>query len=90
MSLLNALSASVVVSIMIACSGVLLDQSAAVPPGTRHPLRRRRPRRPRRRKRRPLRPAPAVNPTGSAVKAFLDRMNEYVKFHNNVEKMVLP
>ena len=33
---------------------------------------------------------PAVNPTGAAVKAFLDRINEYVKFHNNVEKMVPP
>ena len=33
---------------------------------------------------------PPANPTGSAVKAFLDRINEYQKFHNNVEKMVPP
>lgn len=30
----------------------------------------------------------AANPTGAATKAFLDRMQEYVEFHNNVEKMV--
>jgi hypothetical protein len=34
--------------------------------------------------------APAVNETGAATKAFLDRLQEYVKFHNNVEKMVPP
>ena len=32
--------------------------------------------------------AQPVNPTGAAVKAFHDRIQEYVKFHNNVEKMV--
>jgi hypothetical protein len=32
--------------------------------------------------------AQPVNPTGAAVKAFQDRIQEYVKFHNNVEKMV--
>jgi hypothetical protein len=30
----------------------------------------------------------AVNETGAATKAFLDRLQEYVTFHNNVEKMV--
>jgi hypothetical protein len=29
-----------------------------------------------------------VNPMGAATKAFVDRINEYVTFHNNVEKMV--
>lgn len=33
---------------------------------------------------------PVVNPVGSATKAFLDRIAEYVRFHNNVEKMVAP
>jgi hypothetical protein len=33
---------------------------------------------------------PQVNPTGAATKAFLDRIAEYVKFHNNVEKTVPP
>jgi hypothetical protein len=33
---------------------------------------------------------PAVNATGHATKAFLDRLQEYVTFHNNVEKMVPP
>lgn len=33
--------------------------------------------------------APA-NPMGSATKAFMDRIVEYVRFHNNVEKMVPP
>lgn len=33
--------------------------------------------------------APA-NERGVATKAFLDRINEYVTFHNNVEKMVPP
>ena len=32
----------------------------------------------------------AVNETGAATKAFLDRLQEYVTFHNNVEKMVPP
>ena len=32
--------------------------------------------------------AQPVNPTGAAVKAFHDRIQEYVTFHNNVEKMV--
>lgn len=31
-----------------------------------------------------------ANPQGAATKAFLDRIQEYVKFHNNVEKMVPP
>jgi hypothetical protein len=31
-----------------------------------------------------------VNARGAATKAFLDRINEYVEFHNNVEKMVPP
>jgi hypothetical protein len=31
-----------------------------------------------------------VNAQGAATKAFLDRINEYVAFHNNVEKMVPP
>ncbi len=39
-------------------------------------------------------PTPAAtakaNPQGAANKAFLDRIQEYVKFHNNVEKMVPP
>lgn len=35
-------------------------------------------------------PQPPANPQGVATKAFLDRMQEYVKFHNNVEKMVPP
>ena len=29
-----------------------------------------------------------ANPQGAATKAFLDRIQEYVAFHNNVEKMV--
>ncbi len=32
----------------------------------------------------------AANAQGVATKAFLDRINDYVKFHNNVEKMVPP
>jgi hypothetical protein len=32
----------------------------------------------------------SVNAHGAATKAFLDRINEYVTFHNNVEKMVPP
>ena len=35
-------------------------------------------------------PAKAVNPAGAATKAFLDRIAEYVEFHNNVEKTVPP
>lgn len=35
-------------------------------------------------------PQPPVNPRGAATKAFLDRVAEYVTFHNNVEKMVPP
>jgi hypothetical protein len=31
-----------------------------------------------------------VNTYGAATKAFLDRVQEYVTFHNNVEKMVKP
>jgi hypothetical protein len=31
-----------------------------------------------------------VNEYGAATKAFLDRLEEYTKFHNNVEKMVPP
>jgi hypothetical protein len=31
-----------------------------------------------------------VNARGAATKTFLDRINEYVEFHNNVEKMVPP
>jgi hypothetical protein len=34
--------------------------------------------------------AAPVNAQGAATKAFLDRMQEYVKFHNNVERMVPP
>ena len=34
--------------------------------------------------------APTVNERGAATKAFLDRIGEYVSFHNNVEKMVPP
>ena len=30
----------------------------------------------------------AVNERGAATKAFLDRIQEYVRFHHNVEKMV--
>jgi hypothetical protein len=33
---------------------------------------------------------PAVNAQGAATKAFLDRIAQYVQFHNNVEKMVPP
>jgi hypothetical protein len=35
-------------------------------------------------------PGKAVNPTGAATKAFLDRIAEYIAFHNNVEKTVPP
>ena len=38
----------------------------------------------------PRPPVAGANPQGVATKAFLDRMQEYVKFHNNVEKMVAP
>lgn len=39
----------------------------------------------------PQTPAPpAVNEVGAATKAFLDRMQQYVTYHNNVEKMVPP
>ena len=38
----------------------------------------------------PPQPNPAVNPSGAATKAFLDRLQDYVRYHNNVEKMVLP
>jgi hypothetical protein len=31
-----------------------------------------------------------VNPQGAATKVFLDRIQEYVTYHNNVEKMVPP
>jgi hypothetical protein len=31
-----------------------------------------------------------ANATGAATKAFLDRIREYVTFHNNVQKMVPP
>jgi hypothetical protein len=37
----------------------------------------------------PARPD-GVNPYAAATKAFLDRVAEYMKFHNNVEKMVPP
>jgi hypothetical protein len=33
---------------------------------------------------------PAVNASGAATKAFLDRLQDYVRYHNNVEKMVPP
>ena len=33
---------------------------------------------------------PPANEVGVATKAFMDRIAEYVKFHNNVEKMVPP
>src|SRR6187200_2879167 len=33
---------------------------------------------------------PAANATGLATKAFLDRLQDYVRYHNNVEKMVPP
>ena len=33
---------------------------------------------------------PPANAQGAATKAFLDRIQEYVTFHNNVEKMVPP
>jgi hypothetical protein len=33
---------------------------------------------------------PPANAHGAATKAFLDRIQEYVAFHNNVEKMVPP
>lgn len=35
-------------------------------------------------------PAKAVNPAGAATKVFLDRIAEYLEFHNNVEKTVPP
>jgi hypothetical protein len=89
MSLLTALSASVVLWIAISCSGATNGTSAPAPPvkgavpaasttaGDSQKV--------------PAKPTDAaVNPTGSAVKAFLDRMNEYVRFHNNVEKVVPP
>ena len=31
-----------------------------------------------------------MNESGAATKAFLDRLQEYVRYHNNVEKMVPP
>lgn len=34
--------------------------------------------------------APHTNARGAATKAFIDRIQEYVTFHNNVEKMVPP
>src|SRR5262245_30463371 len=33
---------------------------------------------------------PPANATGAATKAFLDRLQDYVRYHNNVEKMVPP
>jgi hypothetical protein len=33
---------------------------------------------------------PPAHPMGSATKAFVDRLAEYVKFHHSVEKMVPP
>lgn len=36
----------------------------------------------------PQQSAQETNPRGAATKAFLDRMQEYATFHNNVEKMV--
>jgi hypothetical protein len=33
---------------------------------------------------------PSVNPRAAATKAFVDRIKQYVDFHNNVEKMVPP
>ena len=33
---------------------------------------------------------PAANENGAATKAFLDRLQDYVRYHNNVEKMVPP
>jgi methionine-rich copper-binding protein CopC len=33
---------------------------------------------------------PAANQSGAATKAFLDRLQDYVRYHNNVEKMVPP
>lgn len=89
MNLLNAVSASVVISLVVACSGATNGTSAAVPPekaaapaalSVAAETQKA-----------PAPPAaPPVNPTGAANKAFLDRLNEYVKFHNNVEKMVPP
>lgn len=89
MNLLNAVSASVVISLVVACSGATNGTSAAVPPekaaapaASSEPAET---------QKAPAPPAaPPVNPTGAANKAFLDRLNEYVKFHNNVEKMVPP
>jgi hypothetical protein len=89
MNLLNAASASVVLSIVISCSGATNGTSAPAPPAqasapaasTRAAENQSAPANP---------TGAAVNPTGAAVKLFLDRTNEYVKFHNNVEKMVPP
>jgi hypothetical protein len=39
---------------------------------------------------RPTPTATSANAAGAATKAFIDRMNEYVSFHNNVQKMVPP
>jgi hypothetical protein len=88
MNLFNAVSASVVLSIVVACSGTTNGTSAAVPtakaPASASEA-------PADTQKAPAPPtAPAVNPTGSAVKAFLDRINEYMRFHNNVEKVVPP
>jgi hypothetical protein len=33
---------------------------------------------------------PAANQSGAATKAFLDRLQDYVRYHNHVEKMVQP
>lgn len=89
MNLLNAASASVVLSIVISCSGATNGTSAAAPPTKASaPAESRTAAES---QRAPANPTGVdVNPTGAAVKAFLDRIGEYLKFHNNVEKMVPP
>lgn len=89
MNLVKAVSAWVVLSLIVACSGATNGTRAAAPAATAPaPAASTAP--PEAQKAPAPPAAPAVNPTGSAVKAFLDRMNEYVQFHNNVEKIVPP
>lgn len=91
MKLAHAISATVVLLMAGGCSEATDNSgptmaAAKVPPATSAPAA------PAADTQKPLAPSenPSVNPTGAAVKAFLDRINEYVTFHNNVEKMVPP
>ena len=76
-------------SVVIACAGAAgmgsIQGFAQAKPATAHNASpaKRAPQAPR-----PTPPPPGTNVQGAATKAFLDRLNEYVSFHNNVEKMV--